>query len=156
MSRRHLHGGRSELTRAALRRREDAAALQRAARWTAAKYMGGYAMECTLKARLMVTHEVFTLEELEEKIRVVSGKDVQATTHSLEVLCRLHGRLRAILEVESSRRLSAHETEVLRAYRRINTWDTTWRYRSDPGQREDAEEFLAAVDKLTRFVNNHS
>ena len=50
---RNLHNGISELAVASRQRLADAKALLNASRWRGAMYIGGYAVECLLKTKLM-------------------------------------------------------------------------------------------------------
>jgi hypothetical protein len=59
--------GVSNMSRASLRRHEDAQSLFAQKRYRAAMYFGGYAVECLLKSKPMF--KCFTLAELEVRLR---------------------------------------------------------------------------------------
>ena len=64
----YQHTGRTEQTKAALKRLIDARKLQNQNRWRGAMYMAGYGIECKLKARLMEIYGLDRLEQLEEQV----------------------------------------------------------------------------------------
>ena len=59
----NLHNGISEQASASHQRLEDAKALLNASRWRGAMYMGGYAVECLLKTKLMQIYDCKNLRE---------------------------------------------------------------------------------------------
>ena len=63
---RNLHNGISELAEASRQRLADAKALLNASRWRGAMYIGGYAVECLLKTKLMHIYDCKNLSELED------------------------------------------------------------------------------------------
>ena len=72
---------KSEQERASSRCFEDAKVLLNGKRWGGgAMYLAGYAFECSLKAKLMETHNVRNLEELRKKL------NVDVFSHNLEIL----------------------------------------------------------------------
>jgi len=58
---RYRHSGRSDQAKASQKRLADAHRLQHEARWRGAMYLGGYSVECKLKARLMERYDLDTL-----------------------------------------------------------------------------------------------
>lgn len=59
---RYLYSGRTEQTKAAIKRLIDARKLQEQRRWRGAMYLAGYSVECKRKARLMEMYDLDTLE----------------------------------------------------------------------------------------------
>jgi hypothetical protein len=143
---RYEYGGRTEQTKAAFKRRADARALAEKERWRGAMYLGGYAVECRLKAKLMEMFNARTLDHLGKILTRRTGQKVELATHSIEYLFGFTG---------ARNRLSSHGNErVLKAYRCCNTWTTSWRYRPDDGKSDECEQFLDAVDLFDRFIES--
>ncbi len=136
----YVYAGVTELRKAAIRRREDADKLREARRWRGAMYMLGYALECSIKARLMERHRLLTLMDLESHLASRRGKDVSLRTHSLEELLELTG---------TSHRLSR---ETRRAYNLCRTWRVDWRYSPDNGKEVDCGDFFESCDRFLSFV----
>src|SRR5436190_1783440 len=88
---RDLSYGVTEQGKAGKHRMDDARALLNAVRWRGAMYMGGYALECLLKAKLMRMFDCRHLRELEEELQRRGMLAARATvfTHQLEALLRL-------------------------------------------------------------------
>ena len=63
------YSGVSEQTKASKHRLADAEALLQEQRWRGVMYVGGYAVECLLKAKLMRMFKCVNLRELEEKLK---------------------------------------------------------------------------------------
>jgi len=80
------HSGRTDLQKAAIHRELDARNLRDASRWRGAMYLLGYAVECTLKARLMERHGMWHLERLQRHLSRRFGRPVDLLTHSLHDL----------------------------------------------------------------------
>lgn len=85
------YSGRTEQTKAAIKRLIDARRLQAQSRWRGAMYLAGYSIECKLKARLMEMYNLDRLEQLETEIERRLGRPVDVFTHSIEVLFGLTG-----------------------------------------------------------------
>lgn len=138
-------GGRSEQTKAASRRREDARALKSSGRWRGAMYMMGYAVECNLKAKLMEKYNETTLAGLE---RVLSRRfkcTADLRTHSVEYLFGF---------LDARDRLIAPNggTQLLRAFGVCNTWSSQWRYDPSEGNEQDCDAFLDAAEAFCKFL----
>lgn len=103
-------------------------------------YLLGYAVECSLKARLLETYDCYTLDELQRRLSRDESK-VDVYTHSL-------GRLME-LAVPSQQR-PAHLRGALGI---VQKWDVAWRYR---GVRSDdatqAKEFFSAAERVLEFL----
>ena len=144
---RELFYGISEQGKAGKHRMDDARALLNAVRWRGAMYMAGYSVECLLKTKLMRMFDCRHLRELEEELQRRRILPVQATifTHQLELLVRLANGLE---------RLRGDE-EHWRLFNMVNRWVPAWRYTADQSTPHDAEDFLAAVDKISRWIENN-
>lgn len=134
------HSGLTDQRKAALHRKSDAKRLLEAGeRHTrGAAYLGGYAIECKIKAIAMEIYDCWTLDQLATKWRV-SDRDVY--THGLEaLLARLpfYDRFRA--------------SQTWRFFSVVNQWRPSWRYSPLPIGRERAGEFLQAVDRVYNWL----
>lgn len=138
------YSGISEHGKAGKHRRQDAQVLHDGSRWRGAMYIGGYAVECLLKARLMRIFGCRNLEEPHEELtrRGLRPEGASLFMHGLEFLLRLTGGLD---------RMRADPT-VWTSFSRVNRWVPGWRYDSDVSDPEEAGLFLEAVDEVTRWV----
>ena len=110
-----------------------------------AKYLGGYAIECKLKAVAMEIYGCWKLEELAEKLGMGS-EDV--FTHNLERLAKkltnLYGKLMA--------------GRAGRSFAEVNKWKPAWRY--VPGEvslkaKESATHFLFQVREVYNWLETN-
>jgi HEPN domain-containing protein len=141
---RDLFYGVSEQGRAGKHRLDHARALLNAVRWRGAMYLAGYAVECLLKTKLMRKFDCRHLRELEEELQRRGVISTHATifTHQLEVLLRLTDGLDRLRQNEP----------LWRLFNIVNRWVPAWRYAADLSRREDAEDFLEAVEKITHWI----
>lgn len=139
-----LYSGISEQAKASKHRLDDARALFNAVRWRGAMYMGGYALECLLKTKLMQMYNCRNLRELEDELQRRGTLAMQATvfTHQLELLLRL---------TQSMGRLQQNRV-LWPQFNVVNRWLPAWRYTADLGSRQDAEDFLEAVEALISWI----
>ncbi|HEV7223519.1 MAG TPA: hypothetical protein VGN42_12510 [Pirellulales bacterium] len=116
-------------------------------RWRGAMYMAGYSIECLLKTKLMRMFECRHLRELETELQRRGALPIQATifTHQLEILLRL---------TQGMGRLRQNEPHW-RLFNIVNRWVPAWRYTADLANREDAEDFLEAVEKVSHWLENN-
>lgn len=144
---RDLFYGVSEQSKAGKHRMDDARALLNAVRWRGAMYIAGYSVECLLKTKLMRMFDCRHLRELEEELQRKGVLAAQATvfTHQLEVLLRL---------TKAIDRLRGNE-EYWRLFNMVNRWVPAWRYTADLSNREDAEDFLEAVEKVAHWIEHN-
>jgi len=142
-----LYYGVSEQAKASRHRLDDARALFNAVRWRGAMYMAGYAIECLLKMKLMQMFECRHLRELEEALqrRGLLAAEGTVFTHELEVLLRL---------TQGADRLRQDPT-AWRLFNMVNRWVPAWRYTANPSNRDDAADFLAAVDAIRQWIENN-
>ncbi|MBI1877551.1 MAG: hypothetical protein HYR94_04855 [Chloroflexi bacterium] len=128
---------------ASRRRREDADALHNAGRWAGAIYMGGYTIECALKALICRNSGKNNFKETRVFQQGIRGDSL----HNLILL------LGSISEVQR-----AIETD------RTNTYKPAWdlitkmwqkdelRYWDKLGSQQDSERFINAVRLLHSFL----
>ncbi|MBM3236525.1 hypothetical protein FJZ31_09520 [Candidatus Poribacteria bacterium] len=142
-----LYTSVSEQAKASKHRLDDAHALFNAVRWRGAMYMAGYAVECLLKAKLMRIYDCWNLRELEEELqhRGMLARHATVFTHHLELLLRL---------TQGFERLRQNQ-RLWPQFNIVNRWMPAWRYTADLSNRQDAEDFLEAVDNLMRWIENN-
>ena len=144
---RDLFIGVSEQSKSSMHRRDDAHALLNAARWRGAMYMAGYSIECILKVKLMRMYACSNLRNLEEELqrRNLLAEHSTIFTHQLEVLLRLAGGLERLRQ----------NYELWPLFNIVNRWIPAWRYNPDLSNREDAEDYLDAVDRIRHWINHN-
>ena len=137
--------GRSMMWKAAIHRRADAWALlaSGAAHARGALYVGGYAIECRLKAIAMEVHGCWTLRQLAERLQI-DENDV--FTHGLEALL---GHMPKTLR-DNMRGTGG----VWRAFAgEVNLWRPSWRYDARPVPTERGRSFLEAADVVFKWLD---
>ncbi len=110
-------------------------------------YLAGYSVECLLKTKLMRMFDCRNLSELEEELQRRGVLSAQATvfTHQLEGLLRLAdavGRLQ-------------QNVDHWRHFNKVNRWVPAWRYNADLSNHDEAEDFLEAVGKISRWIDQN-
>ncbi len=142
-----LYGGISEQSKASKHRLDDARALLNAGRWRGAMYLSGYAVECLIKTKLMRIYGCRNLHELEDELqrRNILASHATVFTHHLELLLRL---------TQTFDRLRQNRI-LWPQFSIINRWMPAWRYTSDLANRQDAEDFLEAVENLMNWIENN-
>ena len=110
-------------------------------------YMAGYAVECLLKTKLMRMFNCRHLRELEEELQSRGILSAQGTvfTHQLEVLLRLTNGMDRLRQNQ----------EHWQLFNMVNRWVPAWRYTADQSNPEDARDFLEAVEKVSRWIDNN-
>jgi len=143
----NLYTGISEQSKASKHRLDDARALLNATRWRGAMYMSGYAVECLIKAKLMRIYDCWNLHELENELQHRGTLPSHATvfTHHLELLLRL---------TQTFERLRQNQ-KLWPQFNIVNRWTPAWRYSADLANRQDAEDFLEAVEKIINWIENN-
>jgi HEPN domain-containing protein len=142
---RESYFGVSEQAKASRHRLDDARALFNSCRWRGALYLAGYAIECRLKTKLMRMFDCRHLQELEEELQrrgALAGRET-VFTHQLEVL----------LQLTQARDRLRSERQVWPQFALANRWLPAWRYSADLSNKEDAEDFLSAVDSVLRWID---
>jgi HEPN domain len=121
--------------RVAFQRLDDGNALLEISRPRAAIYLTGYAVECIFKALLLVVTPVGPRAEVLATFR-------GAVAHNIDWL---RDRL-----VQRIGRLPVNEN---RHVSQVISWSTDLRYEPGPGDRDDAEAFLASADAILSWAN---
>lgn len=139
--------GVSEQEKAGKHRMDDARSLASCDRWRGAMYLAGYAVECQLKSKLMRMFGCRHLRELETELQQRGALAAQATifTHQLEILLRL---------AQGLDRLRKNEP-MWRQFNIVNRWAPAWRYSANLSNRDDAEDFLEAIEMISRWIDNN-
>lgn len=132
--------GRTNLEKAARKRLNDAKVLlaQGPEHSRGAAYLGGYAIECKLKAIAMEVFSCWTLKQLANEWSV-DDRDVY--THGLEAL------LSRLPQTHRIRRSPIWRDFV----QNVNHWRVAWRY--DPSPWPQAGEFLKAVERVYHWLD---
>jgi hypothetical protein len=121
--------------RVAYQRLDDGMALLEISRPRAAIYLTGYAVECILKALLLMSTPA---GERAKVLATFRG----AVAHNVEWLRdRLVQRI-GRLPVDENRHVSL-----------VSSWSTDLRYEPGPGDREDAEAFVASAMSILRWAD---
>ena len=138
-------GGVSEQARAAVHRRADAQALLEKERWRGAMYLAGYALECTIKSRLMRKFACRNLDELDEALKQKGLIPADATVydHRIELYVRAGGGLERLRDNQAT----------WSRYIVANRWHPSRRYNPDLSARDDALDFLSAVDAVLAWLD---
>jgi hypothetical protein len=105
----------------------------------AAEYLGGYAVECVLKALLLV---VTPPQE-----RSDSGQS------AIEWLKKEFGHDLALLRFGLDQRGTRMPANVAKQFVFVSTWDPQSRYEPGPGDPERAERFLAAAGAIVAWAD---
>ncbi len=144
---RRQYSGVTEQRKAAKHRLDDARSLFKEKRWRGSMYLAGYSIECMLKAKLMVKHRCQTLEELEDELRSRDLLPERLTifTHQLSLLLGLTGRDQTL----------RRDRKLWPVFVLVNGWVPAWRYSRDLGNRDDADDYLAAVVTIVRWVEHN-
>ena len=132
---------------ASRRRREDAEALHNAGRWAGAIYLGGYAIECALKALICYLdckddfRDTRTFEQRFKQDR---------HGNSLHNLSRLLGALPGVQRAMRVDRTSTYQ----QAWNIItNLWEKDQlRYWNQTGNQRDSERFITAIKTIHLFL----
>jgi hypothetical protein len=105
-------------------------------------YLGGYAVECKIKAIAMEIHNCLTLDELVGRWGV---DEREVYTHGLAALLR---RLPSYERFRKSR--VWHDFAG-----RVSKWRVDWRYDPRDVAQGEAVAFLKAVDRVVEWLNNN-
>ena len=136
---------------AAERRYEDALALQRAGRWNGAIYLGGYAIECSLKSLICYTESKIVLTET----KLFKPKEGQETDphnrvnlHNLDdLLTYASTEVNLMIRADKSRKFNEARKTV------VNLWKMSeLRYEAKVTHKNECERFMADVELLYSFI----
>lgn len=145
MSRRQ-HDGLSDLRRAAARRKADAwklLLLGGCEHTRGAVYLGGYAVECKLKA---VAMEIFGCHSLTELGRRLHLPDRDIYTHGLEASGQ---RLPIWKRFKGDHRVWGDFVGA------VNHWRPHWRYNPYQPRLDEARAFLNSVDRVYLWLDKN-
>ena len=128
---------------ASRRRLEDAQVLHNQKRWTGAIYLGGYAIECSLKSLIC-----YEQEENNFKDTRIFKKGLQGS--ELHSLTKLIGAIPVLQRAIALDRTNGYRDAW-------NTVSSLWRndelrYSDKDGQEEETKRFIQAVQLLHRFL----
>lgn len=133
------HSGITDQGKASMHRSRDAQVLAAARRWRGAMYLLGYAVECSLKAKLMERYDVRRLEQLEALLSGRLQRPIDLFQHSLQILMDW---------TEAEHRMD----RVTRAqWGTVRRWRVDWRY-NPMGAESDWKQYSEAVDGVLRFI----
>ncbi|MDB5327490.1 MAG: hypothetical protein JWM57_3059 [Phycisphaerales bacterium] len=121
--------------RVAYQRLDDGEALLRISRPRAAIYLTGYAVECILKALLLMSTPAGERQNVRATFRGAGAHNIDRLR---EQLIRRIGRLPVI----EARHVSL-----------VSSWSTDLRYEPGQGDPDDATAFLAAADSILTWAN---
>jgi hypothetical protein len=121
--------------RVAYQRLEDGAALLEISRPRAAIYLTGYAIECILKALLLISTPAGARAEVLASFR-------GAVAHNIDWLRDRVVQRIGRLPVAQNRQISL-----------VSSWSTDLRYEPGPGSPEDAESFLFAARSILSWAD---
>jgi len=102
-----------------------------------ATYLGGYAVECALKALIFRRSSDRRFAEVYEQ--VTAGRKAPDFEFLKGILRRKPIAL-------------TFPTEVMESFRRVTTWSTDWRYESGLLEYDEAKEFLDAVAVIREWA----
>lgn len=144
---RESHHGVTEQMKAGRHRLLDARTLLDNGRWRGAMYIGGYAVECLLKAKLMRVFGCHHLAELQLELRKrgILAEDATVYLHSLQDLMNLTMQMHRLRQ----------DPAIRARFREANRWVPAWRYSPDRASRDQAESFLGAVESVCRWIDNN-
>lgn len=150
------HNGLSDQRKAALKRHLDAKALfsvrkpadesdegARHPHGRGAMYLGGYAIECKLKAIAMEIYRCRTLKQLATRLKI---DEREVYTHGLEALARRLSRLFSALR--ASRVWQDFSGQVRK-------WRPSWRYDPSDCTVGEAGDFLESVDRVFLWLDSN-
>jgi hypothetical protein len=140
---------RVNLLKAAGQRKQDAQVLLEKQRWRGAMYLGGYAIECKLKAQLLDYYACENLSELSDVLERRFGVQPQLTTvrgHGLEYIFGFQPSCRERLRQNREREQD---------FGVCNRWQHSWRYWGNAGREADATYFLECVDRIFQWLSQN-
>jgi hypothetical protein len=135
--------GRSCQLGASRRRLQDAQALHSCKRWTACIYLGGYAIECSLKSLICYEEGKNNFKDTRIFNKGLQGSELHSLVKLLSALPSLQ---RAIALDRTNRYKEAW-----------NTVSSVWRndelrYSDSEGKEEESQRFIQAVKILHQFL----
>jgi hypothetical protein len=128
---------------ASRQRYKDAIHLKKAERWNGAIYLGGYAIECSLKALICYGDCTSNIKET----RMYKGGITGAALHNLGVLRDASDVLNRAIRSDKTGKLNTAWNII------VPLWQIeALRYGRELGHKADCERFLDAVDRLYSWI----
>jgi hypothetical protein len=130
---------------------EEAEILLEAEKFGGAKYLAGYAIELTLKAKVF---EHFQYEKL-----FTSSNEYRkyVTKHDFDTLLLFAGLHKKLNDAQDE------DKELMKAYSNVSSWDPEWRYsykgdltKNKKKQRLETEKFISDVKRIRKWIENAS
>jgi hypothetical protein len=129
-----------KFARVAKRRLEEAKVIHSKVQlWAAAQYLGGYAVECMLKALVLVT--------------TPAGERPLSGEVTIEWLKKEFGHDLIGLRAGLARRGIRMSREIAGEFVFVSTWDPQLRYEPGPGDPDKTERFLLAAEAILRWAD---
>jgi len=121
--------------KAAFHRFEEAEVLYHAAKYTGSVYLGGYTVECIIKAFVL---DKVPIQRSAEILQLFRGNQA----HNYSWLLRL---------VRTETHLQHFPQNISKAFRTVSEWNTSLRYVTTRTSDDDAQDFLSA----TRLIRDY-
>ncbi len=137
--------GRSCQLGASRRRFEDAKHLHNCQRWTGAIYLGGYAIECSLKALICYEENKLNFKETSVYKKGVQG----ASLHKLTRLLNESNSLKRSISGDRTGHYKKAWNQITKSW--IND---ELRYSDKQGSQAESEKFIEAVKTMHRLLLN--
>ena len=109
-------------------------------------YLAGYAVECSLKVRLMHMFKCAHLAELEKKL-ATRKRLVNASIYTHQLM--------ALLQLTGAANRMRRDPATWIQFSLVHRWMPAWRYSADLSNEEDAADFLRAVDKILIWIDGN-
>jgi len=129
---------------ASRRRLEDARALRDKKRWSGAMYLGGYAIECSLKSLICYEEgpKINNFKETRSFKKGLQGSDL----HNLPKLLECVESLKRAIELDRSNTYKD-------AWKTLSSWrNDQLRYSDKLGNEQESIRFIKAVEQFHRFI----
>jgi len=105
-------------------------------------YLLGYAVECSLKAKLMERHDFHHLQQLQDYLSERIGKRVDLFTHSLDVL------------MNWTEALGRMDGDIRNCWGVIRKWHVNWRYNPRETSEEECADFFDATGIVLNYIQS--
>ena len=129
---------------ASRRRLEDAEALHRQKRWNGAVYLGGYAIECSLKA--LICYDEGRKNNFKDTATFKKGMQ-GADLHNLAKLLESLLSLKRSIQLDRTNKYQEAWNTITKLWR-----NDELRYSDKQGNEEESQRFIEAVKLLHRFL----
>ena len=124
---------------ASRRRRKDSEVLHDANRWAGAVYLGGYVVECALKALICHEERRMSLSETAIMARGTGGN----TLHNLAKLLAAVPRVQRLITNDRTHKLQQAWNTIIQLWKKDSL-----RYSDKDGSQRDSERFQNAVREI--------